>query len=78
MTEGQFTQVLMYELDAIRKVMPSIHHVLSLSNSALILFWCINNVPFFYPNVRASLQEDYQPPCDICGFLEKASHKALP
>ena len=49
-----------YEIDATRKVMPSIHHVLCLPNFPLILFCCIHSVCFFLDKGCASLQEDYQ------------------
>ena len=67
---------MIYEIDAIRKVMPSIHHVLCLSNSALILFGCINSVPFFWPKACASLQEDYQPPVTFV-VVQKRHHTRL-
>jgi eukaryotic translation initiation factor 2C len=45
-SEGQFAEVLLHEMDAIRKVMLSIQHCLCLSNSVFILFLRIHSVLF--------------------------------
>ena len=39
-------RVLIYEIDTIRKVVPSVHHVLCMPNFPLILFYCIHSVFF--------------------------------
>jgi hypothetical protein len=51
----------MYEMDAIRKVMLSIHHGLGLFKSVAILFQRIHSVSFFCPKACQSLQKDYLP-----------------
>lgn len=75
-SEGQFAQVLLHEMDAIRKVMPKFHFDLCLSDSAFIMLCCAHAIFFFCGKACASLQEDYMPPVTFV-VVQKRHHTRL-